>query len=361
MNREDYNLTGYTFDIPLEQIAYYPLQERHASRLLVLNRKTTTLQHSYFDDIFSFFSSPVLFVVNDSKVFPARFTATRATGGVVEVLLLSPLPLLEIHVDGILNSCTATVLLKGAQRCVLGEELYIGNDMRIRLQEKMEYGKYHVQLLWNSAYTLEEVCTRYGTIPLPPYIKRVSNAEDSKRYQSVFANPERCGSVASPTASLHCSDRFLQQMQIHGSEIAYVTLYVGYGTFAPIRADDIREHIMHEEYISIDEENAKKIAQAQQQGIPIVAIGTTALRVLESVVNIYDAILPCSMMTQLYITPGYTFQCVDALITNFHLPKSSLLVLVSAFASRNAIHSAYQEAIMKGYRFFSYGDAMLIL
>ena len=360
MTIEDYSLHSYTYSVPEEQIAFYPSKERDSSRLLVLDRSSHSYTHSTFSDIFSFFPSPVLFVVNNSKVLPARFFATRATGAYIEVLLLSPLPLLTIESQGEYASCTAVVLLKGAKRCTLGEELTTHFGLRIMLQEKMDYGKYRVQLLWDKDTSLEELCTRYGKMPLPPYIRREGEESDLERYQSIFADSKECGSVASPTASLHCSPTFIESLQQHGSTLAYVTLYVGYGTFSPIRTDDIREHEMHEEYISITEENARKIQEAKEQGIPIVAIGTTALRVLESVMERYGEILPCSMMTKLYITPGYKFRCVDSLITNFHLPESSLLVLVSAFASRKYILDAYAEAVHQGYRFFSYGDAMLI-
>lgn len=360
MNIEDYLLHSYTYNLPEEQIAHYPSKEREHSRLLVLNRSPYSLTHSTFSDIFSFFPSPVLFVVNNSKVLPARLIAHRATGATIEVVLLSALPLLTIHKEGNYASCNATVLLKGAKRCSIGEQLSTDAGLHIILREKMEYGRYHVELIWDKHISLEEIYAQYGTIPLPPYIKRKHEAIDIERYQSIFADNNKCGSVASPTASLHCSSSFMESLYAHGSDIAYVTLYVGYGTFSPIRTQDIREHHMHEEYIAINQENAQKIQKAKEQGIPIVAIGTTALRVLESVVHTHGSVVACSLFTSLYITPGYRFKCVDSLITNFHLPQSSLLVLVSAFASRKRILSAYTEAIQQGYRFFSYGDAMLI-
>ena len=360
MNIEDYFLHSYNYSLPEEQIALYPSAQRDSSRLFVFDRSSHSFTHSNFSDIFSFFPSPVLFVVNNAKVLPARFLAKRVTGANIEILLLSPLPLLTIQSHKDHFSCTAIVLLKGAKRCVIGEELFTQSGLRIVLLEKMSYGKYRVQLIWGIHTSLKEICEQYGKIPLPPYIKREDDHIDKERYQSIFANNEHCGSIASATASLHCSDSFIEAMYQHGSNIAYVTLYVGYGTFAPIRVSDIREHTMHEEYITIDQENAQIIQDAKQQGIPIIAIGTTALRVLESVVNVYGHITNCSMMTDLYITPGYNFRCVDALLTNFHLPQSSLLVLISAFASRTGILEAYNEAIKEGYRFFSYGDAMLI-
>lgn len=360
MEREEYDITSYMYALPQENIALYPQEKSEEDKLLVYNRSTQSISHSTFNNILSFFSSPVLFVVNDSKVLPARLIIQRKTGAQIEVLILSALPLLEVQEYGDTLQCIATVLLKGAKRCSLGEVLY-GKEYTITLIEKLQYGQYKVQFQWNKKRTLQDICQEYGSMPLPPYIKRKQEDADKERYQSIFANSYKCGSVAAPTASLHCTHEFIKEVHNHGSSIAYVTLYVGYGTFVPVRTEDIREHTMHEEYISIDEENARIIREAQENNIPIIAIGTTSLRVLESIFAQYHSIQACSMMTDLYITPGYQFHVVNGLLTNFHLPESSLLILVSAFASRKSIVKAYEEAIQYGYRFFSYGDAMLIL
>lgn len=357
---KDAQLSSYAYTLPVEQIAYYPAKERGLSRLLVLDRETGTITVSEFASLLRFFPTPVLFVVNNARVVPARILGRRSTGARIELTLLTPLPLLVPKEYGTKVVCEASVLLRGARRCKVGEELLF-DGVSATILSKGEYGMHTVRLSWDPSQSLAEIVEAHGKIPLPPYIKRETEDIDAIRYQSVFANEQKNGSVASSTASLHCSADFLRAVQMHGSDIAEITLYVGYGTFAPIRTQNIYAHHMHEEYLEISENNAKKIVEAKKTGIPIVAIGTTVVRTLESVVQRYGRICATSMMTDIYITPGYTFQCVDHMITNFHMPESSLLVLVSAFASREQILTAYQKAQDENFRFFSYGDAMLIL
>ena len=360
MDIKDTQLSSYMYTLPEEYIAYYPAKERGLSRLLVLDRATGTVTVSEFSSLLRFFPTPVLFVVNNARVVPARIVGKRSTGARIELTLLTPLPLLVPEEHDRKTLCEANVLLRGARRCRIGEELLFDGFSAVILS-KGEYGMHRVRLSWDVSQSFTKIIEEHGKIPLPPYIKRETEDIDATRYQSIFANNEKNGSVASSTASLHCSHEFLHAVQMHGSDIAEITLYVGYGTFAPIRTQNIYEHHMHEEYLEISENNAKKIAEAKKAGIPIVAVGTTVVRTLESVVQRYGHICATSMMTDIYITPGYTFRCVDHMITNFHMPESSLLVLVSAFASRKQILAAYRKAQDENFRFFSYGDAMLLL
>ncbi|MGL4722122.1 MAG: tRNA preQ1(34) S-adenosylmethionine ribosyltransferase-isomerase QueA [Desulfovibrionaceae bacterium] len=360
MDSLDELLSSYSYTLPEELLAVYPSKKRGDSRLLVIDKITGALQHSSFSSLLNFFQKPVLFVVNNSKVLPVRMTGKRKTGAKIELLLLSALPTIIIEENGKYCEAHVTVLLKGAKRCRINELLEFP-FLHVTILEKMEYGQYSVLFSWSKEYSLEDIFIREGSLPLPPYLNREEEYIDEERYQSIFARQEYNGSMASPTANLHCSDNFMHSIKEHGSSLAEVTLYVGYGTFSPIRSQRITEHTMHKEYIELTEEHARRIRSAKEKSIPIVAIGTTALRVLESVYAFSSSITAFSGFTDLYIYPSYQFNVVNHLITNFHMPESSLLLLVSAFSSRKNILHAYNEAIKEQYKFFSYGDATLLL
>ena len=341
------------YDLPAELIAQEPLRVRSDSRLLVLNRSSGEIFDGKFSRLGDFLLPGDCLVLNDTKVLPARFFAKRATGAKIEGLFLCESD------DGIW-----TVFLKGLHKVKIGEKLYIkdkqkGDFCQAELLEKTGQGKccLKVDTKLNAGVILEKI----GFPPLPPYIKRnddpVIAEADKQRYQTVYA--QKAGAVAAPTAGLHFTNQLIEQLRKAGIIFAYITLHVGAGTFKPITAENIEEHQIHEEQFSIDENNADIINTAKSKGGRIIPVGTTSTRVLETVAK-DSQVKPASGSTDLFITPGYKFKITDALITNFHLPKSSLLALVAGFAGLEKILAAYNHAIEQRYRFYSYGDAMLI-
>ena len=337
----------FDFDLPEELIAQTPLKDRTASRLLVLNKETGEVQHKRFTYLINYLVPGDTVVLNDSRVIPARlFGVKKETQAKVELLLLKQM-----------ENDRWEVLVKPGKKVRPGTVLEFGEGMlKAVCEETTEVGGRIVRFEYEGIFN--EILDQLGQMPLPPYIKE--HLEDAERYQTVFAkNP---GSAAAPTAGLHFTEDYLNRLKEKGIIIAYVTLHVGLGTFRPVQVENIFEHHMHAEYYSISEENAKLINQAKQSGHRVLAVGTTATRTLETVGGKHNGeIVAGSGWTDIYIFPGYSFRMIDALLTNFHLPKSTLVMLVSALAGREHVLAAYQEAIHERYRFFSFGDAMLII
>lgn len=337
----------FDFDLPERLIAQHPLEDRTASRLLVLNKETEQIDHRRFVDLISYVEPGDVLVLNDSRVMPARLIGEKKeTGANIEVLLLKPL-----------GEDRWETLVKPGKRMKPGTEVIFGDGLlRCVCEEVTESGGRIVRFEYDGIFY--EILDRLGSMPLPPYIH--AQLEDQERYQTVYAR-ER-GSAAAPTAGLHFTREYLQQLQEKGVIIAYLTLHVGLGTFRPVSADRVEEHVMHAEYYEIPPETAQKIEAAKAAGKRVIAVGTTSCRTLETVGrNNGGKVVASSGWTDIFIYPGYQFQVIDGLLTNFHLPKSTLVMLVSALAGRENILRAYQEAIQQEYRFFSFGDAMLII
>lgn len=354
----EFNLQSYDFDLPETQIAQNPTDKRGASRLLVLDRSSGQVRDMHFTDLPTLLPPGALLVVNNSKVLPARMLGHKASGGRVEFLLLTPLALIQptTNADGS-SSAEAQGLLKASKGPRVGETLHFpGLDLDVL--EKKEFGQARVRLTWRGELAEHFLCQ--GHIPLPPYIRREDTPEDQTRYQTVYSRQDKLGSVAAPTAGLHFTPDIMDALAGQDVRLAEVTLYVGYGTFSPVRCDDIRDHVMHAEYAEVPEETALAIAGAKAEGRPVVAVGTTTTRTLESMATTLGGIGTYRGWTNIFIRPGYGFKVVDQLVTNFHLPRSSLIIMVSTLAGRRQIIDAYTHAVRQGYRFFSYGDAMLI-
>jgi S-adenosylmethionine:tRNA ribosyltransferase-isomerase len=340
--------SDFDYELPEELIAQTPAPHRDQSRLLVLNRAADQIEHVQFSNFPTLLNPGDLLVLNNSKVIPARMRGTKpGTGGAIEFLLLEE------------NSKNDWwVMLRPAKRLRPGDSFQVSNSNACAtLLEKNEEG--HCRLKFENVENILIEARAHGEMPLPPYIHRAvgpTKVEDLERYQTIYAQHE--GSVAAPTAGLHFTPKIFDDLKHRQIETAYVTLHVGAGTFAPVKSDLIEDHHMHEERYEIPEETFQKIEATKKRGGKIIAVGTTSLRVLESAVR--DSWCPGPGRTNIFIHPPYEFKIVNALLTNFHLPKSTLLMLVSAFATREKILHAYQEAIKARYRFFSYGDAMLI-
>lgn len=338
-------VNDFDYELPEELIAQTPLTQRDHSRLLVLHRLTGAIEHRHFYDIVEYLNPGDLLVVNDSKVIPARIFGTRAgTGGVVEVLLLKAL-----------EENVWEVLVKPGKKARPGQILEFQEGMTGEILEILEDGKRKIRFAHNAS-TIYEVLDRIGKMPLPPYI--TEQLKDQGRYQTVYA--KELGSAAAPTAGLHFTDELMDRIRAKGIEIASVTLHVGLGTFRPVKVENVSDHIMHSEYFSIPEKTIERIKETKERGGRVISVGTTATRTLESG---FDYDLNCVFPkgdTDIFIYPGYEFKVIDCLITNFHLPKSTLMMLVSALAGKDKIMAAYAEAVNEKYRFFSFGDAMLI-
>ncbi len=342
-------LTDFDYHLPPDRIAQSPLQQRDASRLLVVDRGTCAFHHIQFSQIGEYLPSNTLLVLNDTKVIPARLIGNKiGTGGKIELLLIR-----EKEPD------TWEVLAKPRRSLRIATPVAFGNGkLTAAVLAKPDDGHCIVRFDYDHNDTFSAILAEIGMMPLPPYIRRPPNAEDKVRYQSVYAESE--GAIAAPTAGLHFTEELLAELKSNGIEIATLTLHVGPGTFQPVKVENIQTHKMHAEYIHLTETEANRIRTAREAGAKIVAIGTTVVRSLETV-GATGTVCPYSGYSELFIYPGHQFNVVDALVTNFHLPKSTLLMLVSAFAGRDLIQKAYQEALQHNYRFYSYGDAMLIL
>jgi S-adenosylmethionine:tRNA ribosyltransferase-isomerase len=334
------NLEDFSYDLPSHLIAQYPVKERTDSRLLVFNRGEGTIHHDYFRNIGHYLLRGDVLVLNNTKVIPARMEGKKLTGGKIEILLL------ERKDERTFLSLVRNAGKKTALHVEIG-------DVRVSLSK--QNGQW-LLILPHGERDFQKLLS-YGKPPLPPYIKREVEDLDFERYQTVYAKVE--GSVAAPTAGLHFTESLLEELEAKGVEILFITLHVGLGTFAPIKTEKIEEHKMHREQFSVDREVFERLYRAKKEKRRIIACGTSTVRTLETIFSEKEKRL--AGYTELFIYPGYKFSAIDALITNFHLPKSTPLVLVSAFAGKENILRCYREAIKNGYRFFSYGDAMLIL
>ncbi len=339
-------LSDFYYDLPEELIAQDPLLKRSDSRLMVLNREDDSIEHKHFGDIKDYIKPGDCLVINDTKVLPARLIGSKeGTGASIEVLLL------KRHDDK-----TWETLVKPGKKARPGARISFGDGKLIgEVVDVVEEGNRLVRFEYEGIF--EEVLDELGQMPLPPYITH--RLEDKNRYQTVYA--KHTGSAAAPTAGLHFTDELLEELTTMGVKIARVTLHVGLGTFRPVKVDNILEHHMHSEFYMIDEEAANIINETKVNGGKIISVGTTSTRTLETVAAADGTIKPCSGWTEIFIYPGYKFKCVDRLITNFHLPESTLLMLVSALYDREKVLEAYKVAVDERYRFFSFGDAMLIL
>ena len=335
----------FWYDLPEELIAQTPLQQRDASRLMVLNKQTGEIAHKHFFDIVNYLRPGDCLVMNDSRVLPASLLGHRPTGGAVEVLLLRDLG----------DKCWEC-LCKPGRKMQPGSKVIFGDgELTATVREVREDGNRVVEFHYEGIFL--EVLERLGKMPLPPYIK--AELKDQERYQTVYSR--EVGSAAAPTAGLHFTKELLQKVRQQGVNTAFVTLHVGLGTFRPVKAEDILDHHMHAELCMLTQETADILNQTRKNGGRIICVGTTSCRTLESLVNADGSFEAKSKWTEIFIYPGYTFKAMDGLITNFHLPESTLVMLVSAFAGREKVLNAYAEAVREKYRFFSFGDAMCIV
>ena len=334
----------FWYDLPEELIAQTPLQQRDSSRLLVLDKDSGQWQHRHFYDILDYLQPGDCLVMNNSRVLPARLLGHRPTGGAVEVLLLREL-----------GDKKWECLCKPGRKMQVGSEVIFGNgELSAVVTGVQEDGNRVVEFRFEGIFL--EVLERLGKMPLPPYIK--AELQDQERYQTVYS--KEVGSAAAPTAGLHFTNDLLDKIRQKGVQTAFVTLHVGLGTFRPVKAESISEHHMHSELCMISAETATLLNETRQNGGRIICVGTTSCRTLESLVNSDGSFTAGSKWTEIFIYPGYTFKAMDGLITNFHLPESTLVMLVSAFAGREHVLNAYAEAVKERYRFFSFGDAMYI-
>lgn len=340
------NINEFDYELPKELIAQTPLKDRSSSRLLILNKNTGELKHEVFSNIINYLNKGDVLVLNDTKVIPARLIGEKEdTGAVIEILLLKDI-----------GNDTWECLGKPGKRLKIGTIIIFGDgSLKCEVVEKLDEGIIHVKLIYEGI--LMEILDKLGTMPLPPYIHE--KLEDQSRYQTVYAKVS--GSAAAPTAGLHFTKDLLKEIENKGIIIAYVTLHVGLGTFRPVEVENVLDHKMHSEYYVMNKETADILNEAKDERRRIVAVGTTSTRTLETIAtNNNGRFKACSGDTDIFIYPGYKFKAIDALITNFHLPKSTLVMLVSALASKEYIMKAYKEAINNKYRFFSFGDAMFI-
>ncbi len=337
--------SDFDYFLPEELIAQEPIEKRDESKLMVLNKKNGNIEHKIFHDIVDYLHKGDTLVLNDTKVMPARIIGTKEdTGAIIELLLMN-------NINGNDWAC----LVKHAKRVHIGTIITFGNgELKAKCIENKEDGIKIFTFIYDGIFY--EILDKLGSMPLPPYIKK--KLEDKSRYQTVYA--KNIGSYAAPTAGLHFTKELLEKIENKGITICYVTLHVGLGTFRPVNVTDVTTHKMHSEYYSMTKEVADTLNKAKKEKRRIIAVGTTSTRVLETIANKYNEFKECSGNTDIFIYPGYKFKAIDALITNFHLPKSTLIMLVSALSSRDIILNAYNEAVKNKYRFFSFGDAMFI-
>lgn len=340
------NVEEFDYDLPESLIAQTPLKDRDQSRLLVLGRNSGNIEHKHFKDVINYLETGDTLVLNDTRVMPARlFGLKEETGAKVEMLMLTRI-----------ENNDWEVLLKPAKRIKVGNKLSFGEGKIIaECIEELDQGGRIMRLHYEGI--LEERLNELGEMPLPPYIKE--RLDDPDRYQTVYV--KESGSAAAPTAGLHFTDELLDEIRAKGINIAFITLHVGLGTFRPVSVEDINDHEMHSEYYQMTQETANLLNQTKKEGHRIISVGTTSTRTLETIRRDYNEFVAVSGWTDIFIYPGFTYKAIDGLITNFHLPKSTLVMLVSAFSSRENILNAYKEAVKLEYRFFSFGDAMLII
>ncbi len=336
-------LNDFDYELPEELIAQKPIEPRNASRLMVLDPLRQTIDHEKFFNLQKFLTAGDTLIFNDTRVIPARLIGHKSTGARAEIFLLRRL-----------DAVTWETLVKPGRKIAEGAEIFFGDELSCNVIGRTEFGGRVVQFKFNGVF--EEILDRLGETPLPPYIHE--KLDDSERYQTVY-NRER-GSAAAPTAGLHFTTEQMDALKNFGVNLGFVTLHVGLGTFRPVQVETIEQHQMHEEFFSIPQATADLISETKLRGGRVIAVGTTSIRTLEAAALDKKSVAVGSSSTKIFIYPGYEFKIVDALITNFHLPKSTLLMLVSAFAGREFILRAYREAVDQRYRFFSFGDAMFI-
>ena len=337
-------VSEFNYNLPEELIAQTPIKNRDESRLLVLNRKNQTIEHKIFKDILDYLQPGDCLVRNNTKVIPARLYGKKETGANIEFLLLK-------RIEGDFWE----VMVRPGRKLQIGTKVTFGDGLlEAEILEVLDGGNRKVKFSYNGIFN--EILDQIGLMPLPPYIKE--KLRDKNRYQTVYAKYE--GSAAAPTAGLHFTDELFEKIKEKGIDVANVTLHVGIGTFRPVKVEEVEEHDMHSEHFYIKQEDVEKINKAKQNGKRVIAVGTTSCRVLESIADEKGMVKEIEADTNIFIYPGYKFKCIDALITNFHLPESTLIMLVSAFAGRDYIMKAYNEAVKEKYRFFSFGDAMFI-
>lgn len=336
--------SSYFYNLPEELIAQKPLEPRDSSRLLVFNKATETIDHKHFYDIVDYLQKGDVLVVNNTRVLPARLFGYKNTGAKIEILLQKRINLTDWE-----------VIAKPFKRLEEGTEIAFSENLKCKVLSKTTYGLCKIQFIFDGVFEVR--LAEVGQVPLPPYIhEKLKNKE---RYQTVYAKTE--GSSAAPTAGLHFTTQLIDRLKKQGVEIVEVLLHVGLGTFRPVKEDNILSHEMHSEYIEMSEENANKLNKAKKENRRIIAVGTTSVRVLESCADEKGEIKPQSRETNIFIYPSYKFKVVDGLITNFHLPESTLIMLVSAFAGYDQTMTIYNQAVAEKYRFFSFGDAMLLI
>lgn len=337
--------SDFMYELPEELIAQTPMEKRDSSRLLVLDKTTGELEHRHFYDLRDYLHPGDCLILNDSRVIPARLFGTRPTGGAVEVVLLKDL-----------GENRWECLSRPGKKMRPGTEVVFGENGELRgvVEEVRDDGNRVIRFFYEGIFL--EILERLGHMPLPPYIKEQLN--DPERYQTVYSREP--GSAAAPTAGLHFTNELLDSIRAMGVEVAFVTLHVGLGTFRPVKAENVEEHEMHSEYCTVPAETAEVIRRTRERGGRVIAVGTTSCRTLESFAKPDGTIEASGGWTNIFIYPGYTFKCIDALVTNFHLPGSTLVMLVSALAGKENILNAYRTAVEERYRFFSFGDAMFI-
>lgn len=342
-NKDLFLKSSYYYDLPEELIAQTPVEPRDSSRLLVYHRASGKIEHKIFHDIIDYLNSGDVLVINNTRVLPARLIGYKDTGAKIEILLQKRVDLTNWE-----------VIAKPFKRLNVGTKVTFSQNLSCVITDKKDYGSCNVQFIFEGVF--EERLEEVGQMPLPPYIHE--KLKDKERYQTVYSKIE--GSSAAPTAGLHFTPELLQKIKEKGVEVVEVLLHVGLGTFRPVKEDNILNHEMHSEYIEMTKANAEKLNRAKKEHRRIIAVGTTSVRVLESCANEQGIIIPQKRETDIFIYPGYKFKVVDALITNFHLPESTLIMLISAFAGYDETMIIYKEAVKDKYRFFSFGDAMFI-
>jgi S-adenosylmethionine:tRNA ribosyltransferase-isomerase len=348
MARDGSLTSDYDFELPADRIAQTAVEPRDASRLMVVHRDSGAIEHRYFRDLVTLIPPGDVLAVNRTRVLRARLLGTRDSGAPAEVLLLKPTGNTPGEYEAMVSP---------GGKLKPGRLVHIAPELAVRIVSITDRRTRIVQL--ETALAFEDAVERYGAIPLPPYIERAATEADANRYQTVYAR--EAGSVAAPTAGLHFTPELLAALDSHGVERAEVVLHVGAGTFKPVEVDDPTEHVMHEEWYDVPRDAADRVNAAHERGAAVWAVGTTSVRTLESAADGRGRVAVGASDTRLFIRPGYTFQAVDHIVTNFHLPRSTLLMLVAAFAGYELMMHAYETAVAEGYRFYSYGDAMLLI
>jgi len=344
MEKVQYTKQDFYYDLPEALIAQTPAEPRDSSRLLVYHRDSKRVEHRVFTDIIEYLQEGDLLVVNNTKVIPARMYATTEHGGRVEILLLKRKDLKEWE-----------VLMRPGKKGKIGVKMTVSDELAFTVKDITDSGERIIEFAYEGSF--EDILSRVGTMPLPPYIKQ--KLENQSRYNTVYSKVD--GSAAAPTAGLHFTDSLLQKLKDKGVQTAEVLLHVGLGTFRPVSEEIITDHKMHSEFYQISAEAAEKINAAKREGRRVIAVGTTSVRTLESVADENGFVRACEGNTEIFLYPPYKMKCVDALVTNFHLPESTLIMLVSCLTGREEILNVYRTAVKENYRFFSFGDSMLVL